>query len=31
MQNYWNRYVACKQQQQLYSPVNYRYFRETGP
>ena len=31
MQNYWNRYVAHKQQQQLYGPVNYRDFRETGP
>ena len=30
MQNYWNLYVACKQQQ-LYGPVNYRDFRETGP
>ena len=31
MQNYWKRYVARKQQQQLYSPVNYRVFLETGP
>ena len=31
MQNYWKRYVARKEQQQLYSPVNYRDFRETGP
>ena len=31
MQNYWNCYVARKQQQQLYGPVNYRDFRETGP
>ena len=30
MENYWNRYVARKQQQQLYA-VNYRDFRETGP
>ena len=30
MQNYWNLYLACKQQQ-LYGPVNYRHFRETGP
>ena len=30
MQNYWNLYLACKQQQ-LYGPVNYRDFRETGP
>ena len=30
MQNYWNLYLACKQQQ-LYGPVNYRGFRETGP
>ena len=30
MQNYWNFYLACKQQQ-LYGPVNYRDFRETGP
>ena len=29
MQKYWNLYVACKQQQ-LYGPVNYRGFRETG-
>ena len=31
MQNYWNRYVARKQQQHLYGLVNYRDFRETGP
>ena len=30
MQNYWNLYLACKQQQ-LYGPVNYRDFRETDP
>ena len=30
MQNYWNLYLACKQQQ-LYGPVSYRDFRETGP
>ena len=30
MQNYWNLYLACKQQQP-YGPVNYRDFRETGP
>ena len=30
MQNHWNLYVACKQQQ-LYGSVNYRDFRETGP
>ena len=30
MQNYWNLYLACKQQQ-LCGPVNYRDFRETGP
>ena len=30
MQNYWNLYLARKQQQ-LYGPVNYRDFRETGP
>ena len=30
MQNYWNFYLACKQQQ-LYGPVNYQDFRETGP
>ena len=29
MQNYWNLYLACKQQQ-LYGPVNYPDFRETG-
>ena len=27
MQNYWNLYLACKQQQ-LYGAVNYRDFRE---
>ena len=30
MQNSWNLYLACKQKQ-LYGPVNYRGFRETGP
>ena len=30
MQTYWKLYLACKQQQ-LYGPVNYRDFRETGP
>ena len=30
MQNYWNLYLVCKQQQ-LYGPVNYRVFPETGP
>ena len=30
MQNYWNLYLACKQQQ-LYGPVNYRDFWETVP
>ena len=30
MQNYWNVYLSCKQQQ-LYWPVNYQDFRETGP
>ena len=30
MQKYCNLYLACKQQQ-LYGPVNYRDFRETGP
>ena len=30
MQNYWNLRLACKQQQ-LYGPVNYRDFRDTGP
>ena len=30
MQNYWNLYLACKQQQ-LYGPVNYSDLRETGP
>ena len=30
MQNYWNRYLAWKQQQ-LYGPVNYRDVPETGP
>ena len=30
MQNCWNLYLAGKQQQ-LYGPVNYRDFRETGP
>ena len=30
MQNYWNFYLSCKQQQ-LYGPVNNRDFRETGP
>ena len=30
MQNYWNLYRASKQQQ-LYGPVNYRDFQETGP
>ena len=28
--NYRNFHLACKQQQ-LYGPVNYRGFRETGP
>ena len=31
MQNYWNHYIARKQQQQLYGPVNSRDFRKTGP
>ena len=30
MQNYWKLYLVCEQQQ-LYGPVNYRDFRETGP
>ena len=30
MQNYWNLYLACKQQQ-LYGPVNCRDFWETVP
>ena len=30
MQNYWNLYLACKQQQ-LYGPVNFRGFPEIGP
>ena len=30
MKNYWNFYLSCKQQQ-LYGPVNYRDFQETGP
>ena len=30
MQNYLNLYLPFKQQQ-LYGPVNYRGFRETGP
>ena len=29
MQNYWNLYLACRQHQ-VYAPVNYRDFRETG-
>ena len=30
MQNYWNLYLACKQQQP-YWPVNYRGFRKKRP
>ena len=30
MQNHWNLYLACRQQQ-LYGPVNYRDFWETVP
>ena len=30
MKNYWNFYLSCTQQQ-LYGPVTYRHFQETGP
>ena len=30
IQNCWNLYLACKQQQ-VYGPVNYQCFRETEP
>ena len=30
MQNYWNLYLACKQQE-LYGPVNYRDFEKRAP